>query len=227
MPGLSSRIRRLLPASVKGALKAAQFRARASLHPLELMPNAPTLFRAYRGLAAHPDVQRRPGGWLYKGGFYPDFLTEGAASGAITREALKFCQGIGVDVGAGLWPLPGATALDLKHGEGLGRSISDFPEGSLDFVFSSHCLEHVEDWSRALNEWASKVRPDGVLFLYLPHPDCAIWHVGSPFVGKGHKWSPTPGVIKRAVEELGFRVISHDDGPDVMQSFYVCGAKDK
>jgi SAM-dependent methyltransferase len=101
----------------------------------------------------------------------------------------------------------------------------EFADGSMDFVFSSHCLEHIEDWQAALDEWTQKVRAGGHLFLYLPHPDCAIWRPGSPFVGKGHKWSPTPTVIKEAVTDRGFTIVASDDGPDAMQSFFVCGQR--
>jgi|SRR6266508_1148178 len=227
MAGLSARIGKLLPPAMRRPLKDMRFRMRLAFHPLELMPNAPVAFGAYRHLASHPTVERRSGGWIYRHRFYPDYLTEGAASGAILREALKFCRGRGVDVGAGFWPLPGAIPIDLERGPGAGRSVNEFAEGSLDYVFSSHCLEHIENWREALEEWASKVRVDGVLFLYLPHPDCAIWLPGSPFVGNGHKWSPTPEVIKQAITELSFRVVASDDGPDVMQSFYVCGVRDR
>jgi SAM-dependent methyltransferase len=226
MPGLTKRIARSLPGPVKRPLVVLRYRILLALRPLELMPNAPILFGAYRHLAAHPDLERRSGGWVYQGRFYPDYLTEGGASGAILREALKFCRGRGVDVGAGFWPLPSAIPLDRERGAGAGRSISEFPDESLDYAFSSHCLEHIQDWREALEEWAGKVRPGGTLFLYLPHPDCGIWHPGSPFVGNGHKWSPTPEVIKEAVGDLGFRVIASDDGPDVMQSFYVCASKE-
>ena len=50
-----------------------------------------------------------------------------------------------VDIGAGLWPLPGAVAVDLERGVGSGLSIADFENVSLDYVFSSHCLEHIEN----------------------------------------------------------------------------------
>lgn len=225
MTGFSGRLAGLLPEPVKKPLKVLRSRIRLAVHPLELLPDVPEMFRAYRFLYTHADVERRPGGWVYQGSFYPDYLTEGGASGAIFREATTFCTGKGVDVGAGLWPLPGAIPLDLERGPGAGRSLAKFPDGSLDYVFSSHCLEHIQDWRESLQEWTRKVRPGGTLFLYLPHPDCAIWHPGSPFVGDGHKWIPTPDVIKGAVRELGFRVVASDDGPDVMRSFYIRALK--
>ena len=193
--------------------------------PLESLPNAPDLFRVYRSLDGHPDLERSPGGWLYRGRFYADYLTVGGAAHAIFPEALKYCRGQGVDVGAGLWSLPGAIPVDVSRGPGLGRSMADFGDGSLDYVFSSHCLEHIESWRQSLGEWIRKLKPEGYLFLYLPHPDCAIWQPDSPFVKDGHKWIPTPEKIKQTLGELDCEIVEFDDGPDAMQSFYVCGRK--
>jgi hypothetical protein len=162
---------------------------------------------------------------MYEGVFYPDYLTVGGASYAIVREAEKHCLGKGVDIGAGYWPLPGAQSVDIWRGPGQLLNIDNIPDGSLDYVFSSHTLEHITDWKTALNIWIGKVRKDGVVFLYLPHPGCAIWHPGSPFVGDGHKWKPEPLIVKNAMREAGCDVFAWDDGPDAMQSFYVCGRR--
>ncbi len=192
---------------------------------LETLPNVPDLFHMYRTLLDHPDLRRRSGGWVYQNTFYPDYLTVGGAAHAIFPEALKHCRGTGIDVGAGLWPLPGATPVDLWRGVGTNRCVADFEKGSLDYVFSSHCLEHIEAWQESLKEWIDRVRLGGTLFLYLPHPDCAIWHPGSPFVGDGHKWIPTPPVIQEAVEEMGCHITHLNLGPDAMHSFFICAQK--
>jgi SAM-dependent methyltransferase len=209
----------LLPSALVNWLR------RLIVTPLESLPDTPDLFRVYRYLCDHPDLERRPGGWFYKDGFYPDYLTVGGAGAAIFALALDYCRGKGIDVGAGFWPLPGAVAVDLWKGPGAGRSLNDFEDGSLDYVFSSHCLEHIENWREALAEWISKLHPKGILFLYLPHPACAIWHPASPFVGNGHKWIPTPDTIKGKLCELNCEIFRFDDGPDAMQSFYVCARK--
>ena len=190
--------------------------------PLEQYPHAPDLFHAYRHWLSFPGVQRRPGGWDYEGRFYPDYLFVGGASFAIKRTAALYCTGDGLDLGAGLWPLPGMTPVDLERGPGAGRTLDDCPAHSQDFVFSSHCLEHIAEWEAALRAWVEKLRPGGRLFLYLPHPTCAIWRAGSPFVGDGHKWIPEPPVVKTALARLGGRVLAADDGPDAMESFFVC-----
>lgn len=193
--------------------------------PLESLPDAPDLFLAYRGFSRHPDLQRSPGGWLYKGNFYPDYLTVGGASHTIFRTALRHCSGKGIDVGAGYWPLPGSIAVDLYRGEGLARSLDDFDDGSLDFVFSSHCLEHIAEWRPALLQWTSKLKAGGIIFLYLPHPSCAIWHPGSPMVGDVHKWIPELETVASCLKELGCDIVASDDGPDAMCSFYICARK--
>jgi len=194
----------------------------ATMTPLEDLPNAPDLFHAYRHWLSFPDVQRRPGGWDFEGRFYPDYLFVGGASFAVHRTARKYCQGTGLDIGAGLWPLPGAQAIDVERGPGTARTLDEIPARSQDYVFSSHCLEHIAAWEDALRAWLEKLRPGGRLFLYLPHPTCGIWRPGSPFVGDGHKWAPTPEGIQTALIGLGGLILAHDDGPDAMESFFVC-----
>jgi SAM-dependent methyltransferase len=199
---------------------------RTRTEPLETLSHAPDLFRVYRELLQHPSVTRKPGGWEYKGKFYPDYLTVGGACHAIFREALKHCKGEGIDVGAGLWPLPGAVPVDIWRGPGAAKSIDEVPAGSQDFVFSSHCLEHNDDWEDKLSDWILKLKRGGVVFLYLPHPDCGIWEVGSPFVGGDHKWTPTPDTIRSALEQNHCKVIARDDGPDAMYSFWLCAQRE-
>jgi SAM-dependent methyltransferase len=198
---------------------------RLGTKPLEALPNCPDLFQSYRSLTDHPELRRKQGGWEYRGKFYPDYLTVGGASYGAFREALKYCDGRGIDIGAGLWPLPGAIPVDIWRGLGAAQSLEDFAEGSLDYVFSSHCLEHNADWKPVLNQWTSKLKRNGMMFLYLPHPECGIWEPGSPFVGDEHKWTPTPEIIKSTMQDSGFSVVACDDGPDAMYSFWVCARK--
>ena len=221
-----SQVKKLIPENIKKPLRKAREKLRRmSTAPLETLPNAPDLFGVYRWLAEQKEVERRPGGWFYKGKLYPDYLTVGGASCAIFRVAQKHCQGRGVDIGAGLWPLPGATPVDIWRGPGAGNTIGEFAMDSLDFVFSSHCLEHIENWRPTLAEWVSKVKPGGIVFLYLPHPECGIWERGSPFVGDEHQWSPTPPIVENALQALACDVIERDEGPDAMYSFYICARK--
>ena len=46
-----------------------------------------------------------------------------------------------------------------------------FPDASLDYVLSSHVLEHFYDPIEALHEWSRVVRPGGYIFMIIPHRD--------------------------------------------------------
>lgn len=217
---------RALISALARPVHALRARLAARLRPpIEGFPDAPDFLKSYRYWSTHPELARAPGGWRYKGAFYPDYLTVGGASHAIFREALKHCRGKGVDIGAGHWPLPGAQALDAFRGPGRGRSIADYADGALDYVFSSHCLEHIAAWREELRLWIAKLKPGGILFLYLPHPDCGIWAPGAPMVGAGHVWAPSTALIEAALREAGMAIVATDPGPDAMQSFFVCARK--
>lgn len=151
----------------------------------------------------------------YKGERYPDYLKHGNAMQFIAPTALKFCQGDGLDVGAGKWPLPGATPVELRD----GGDAMELPPGVRDFVFSSHCLEHLADPISALEHWASRIRPGGVLFLYLPHPAMEYWR---PQNCRKHLHAWTPAAMAAIVRDLGFVDVLHGER-DLAWGFAVVG----
>lgn len=60
-----------------------------------------------------------------------------------------------------------------------------FADGSMDCVFSSHLLEHIEDHVGAVREWWRLVKPGGYLILYLPHADLYP-NIGQPGANPDH-----------------------------------------
>lgn len=187
---------------------------------LEEYPNCPGLFHYYRDLLT-TGHKRQAGGWEWEGKFYPDHLTIGGACFGAFRAAKRWCSGEGIDIGAGAWPLPGSRPIDPSwYPQGL--RLEDVLPGSQDYVFSSHTLEHIKSWHGALAEFVSKIKPGGILFLYLPHPDCGLWRMENPFMRQHHKWVPEPVVVKNALTSFGMQIEDQDDGPDVMMSFFVC-----
>ena len=151
----------------------------------------------------------------YKNSTYPTYLREGNACQFITPVAQHFCKGRGLDIGAGKWPLPGAIPVELKD----GGDAMDLPAGPFDYVFSSHCLEHLADPIAALEHWKTRLTEGGVLFLYLPHPDMEYWR---PENCRKHRHSWAPERMAQIVKALGFKNVIHSER-DMAWSFCVTG----
>lgn len=146
---------------------------------------------------------------------WPSYLFQGNATKWIQDKALAFCKGDGIDFGAGKWCLPGAIPVDHT----TYFTLEDFDPASLDFVYSSHCLEHIWAWKETLRCLISKIKPNGKIFLYLPHEI-------SPWTGwRKHKWIPDALTMIDALEELGVTLLTHSASPDAYQSFFVVGRK--
>ena len=52
--------------------------------------------------------------------------------------------------------------------------LNPIQSGSYDCILASHCLEHVANPLRALEEWKRALKEDGILLLILPHKDCTF-----------------------------------------------------
>ncbi|MEI6559833.1 MAG: class I SAM-dependent methyltransferase [Rhodospirillaceae bacterium] len=162
-------------------------------------------------------IDRRAGLRYYQvSSDYAGYLHRGEAAAFCLYHAKRFCTGSGVDVGAGRWPFPGARAVEDNPGENAYRL--KVAESSQDFVFSSHCLEHLERWPEALLEWRRVLKPGGVLYLYLPHPACRMWR---PDVLSHHLWQPEPDALAAHLAGIGFEIVESSVFPDAYLSFYV------
>lgn len=136
---------------------------------------------------------------LYKGERYPFFQSEGNAAQFAIPYAKYFCQGIGIDVGCKKveWSFPGSIPVDpcLNKYDAL-----NFPDGNFDYVFSSHCLEHLISYVDALDYWISKLKSGGTLFLYLPHESQKYWR---PWNNRKHFHLFNQNLLKMYFEEHG------------------------
>jgi SAM-dependent methyltransferase len=153
----------------------------------------------------------------YDGQRYPEYLKNGNACQFIAATAAHYCKGEGIDIGAGGWPLPGAKPIDMALGHN-GMSLPP-PYRKWDYVFSSHCLEHLSDPVKALRHWKDQLKPRGVLFLYLPHPDMRYWR--PQFCAKHlHMWRPTD--MAALLTDIGFVDVLHGER-DLAWSFAAVG----
>lgn len=157
----------------------------------------------------------------YKDKQYPEFQSEGNAAQFAIPYAKKFCQGYGVDIGCNKeeWKFPNSIGIDLNIFDDF--DAFNFPYEELDYIFSSHCLEHLNDWIGALDYWTSKLKSGGVLFLYLPHYDQEYWR---PWNNKKHLHVFTPQIIIDYMKDRGYVNIFNSE-KDLNHSFMIVGEK--
>ena len=113
----------------------------------------------------------------YKNKKYPEYETQGNAAKFImpfAKEVLKD-KLIGYDIGCNKleWAYQGAMPIDINFNDGF--NAYNLPFNNVDYIFSSHCLEHLENWSKALDYWIRKLNKGGILLLYLPHFSQEYW----------------------------------------------------
>ena len=155
----------------------------------------------------------------YKDRRYPLFQTQGNAAQFIIPFAQQFCKGRGFDIGCHKleWALPDAQPIDIVLEDEF--DAYNLPSVKQDYIFSSHCLEHLEDWVKALEYWITYLKIGGVLFLYLPHYEQEYWR---PWNNKKHKHVLTVDVIKDFLEDHGFENIFTGER-DLNDSFAIVG----
>jgi len=157
----------------------------------------------------------------FKGEEYPSFQTFGNASQFAIPFAKHVCSGFGYDVGCMKeeWAFPGARAIDLDFPDEY--HALNLPEEEPDFIFSSHCLEHTDDWVATLDYWYERLKEGGTLFLYLPDYSQAYWR---PWHNRKHKHVFQPWVIRQYMEDRGYKKVFVSD-VDLNNSFMVMGEK--
>lgn len=155
----------------------------------------------------------------FKGIAYPKFQSEGHASQFAIPFAKHVCKGIGYDIGCNRleWAYPGAIPIDLQ----FNSNALDLPEPMVDYIFSSHCLEHLPNWVTALDHWGSRLKSGGVLFLYLPHASQHYWR---PWNNRKHVHIFTPEIIEAYLTDNGYSNIFYS-GVDLNNSFMIMGEK--
>lgn len=166
----------------------------------------------------------------FKDKIYPKFQAEGNSAQFIIPTALKICKGIGYDIGCGPLSgvLPGAIPIDPQTVTGNSYHATNLPEDSVDFIFSSHCLEHLDDWVEVLKYWTERIKDGGVLFLYLPHYSQEYWrpwNYGLSGTRNGrHKHAFVTDVLKDALDSMGYGNI-FVSGCDANNSFSIFGER--
>jgi len=148
---------------------------------------------------------------------------QGNEAGKIRWEIVPYTRGKGLDIGCGPHKaFPHFIGCDsLKDVELFGIAmnpdkviedagdLSAFSTESMDFVFSSHLLEHIQDYRAALAEWWRVINTGGHLVLYLPHKRFYP-NIGQPGSNPDHKHDFEPSDIKAALRDIA-------EGADIVE----------
>ena len=125
-----------------------------------------------------------------------------------SRFATRYFVGNGLDVGGGKDPLSlygeffplmrNVVKYDKEQGD--AQLMLNVRDGSFDFLYSSHCLEHMVDPAEALRNWVRVVRSGGHLIISVPDEDMYEQGVWPSTYNTGHRhtftmckqtsWSP-------------------------------------
>lgn len=141
---------------------------------------------------------------------------QGGEAQKVKHDIVRYTRGVGLDVGCGptkafphfigvdsckdteLFGIQMKPDVVCKDAANLDDCIED---ASCDFVFSSHLLEHIEDYQAALRNWWAKIKVGGHLCLYLPHRGLYP-NVGQFGANPDHKHDFVNEDIERALAEI-------------------------
>jgi hypothetical protein len=154
---------------------------------------------------------------IFKDDKYPKFQSYGNASQFSIPYAIHYCKGYGYDIGfcKEEWKLPNSRGIDLSLNDGY--DANNLPEELVDYIYSSHCLEHVDNWSDTLEYWISKIKKNGILFLYLPDFSQKYWR---PWNNKKHKHCLSVDIVKQFLIDHNMKNI-FVSGIDLNNSFMI------
>ncbi|MBX3712510.1 MAG: methyltransferase domain-containing protein [Lysobacter sp.] len=111
----------------------------------------------------------------------------------------RYFVGRGIDIGgkpdplalyAGMFSrMTSVKTWDWEDGD--AQHLAGVADDSLDFVHSSHCLEHLVDPREGLRHWFRVVKPGGYLVVTVPDEDLYEQGVFPSTFNRDHKWTFT------------------------------------
>jgi len=153
----------------------------------------------------------------FGGDNYPQFQALGNASQFAIPFALHFCKGYGYDIGYCKEDLKFPGSIGIDKSETSDYDANNLPDKLVDYIYSSHCLEHVDNWVETLEYWISKINNGGILFLYLPDFSQKYWR---PWNNRKHKHCLTPDLLKNFMIDHEMKNI-FISGIDLNNSFMI------
>ncbi len=119
----------------------------------------------------------------------------------------KYMSGNGLEIGGrgangNTTPiLPTAEMIDIGY-PGYDGLHLPFPDNSQSWVYSSHCLEHIEDYKAVIQDWYRVTKVGGHIVISVPHRDLYERKLNIPSRWNGdHKRVYTPGSFLAEIEK--------------------------
>lgn len=111
----------------------------------------------------------------------------------------RYFVGDGIDIGGKPDPLALYAGMFSRMGsvrtwdweDGDAQHLASVGDETLDFVHSSHCLEHLVDPREGLRHWFRALRPGGHLIVTVPDEDLYEQGVFPSTFNRDHKWTFT------------------------------------
>jgi len=104
-----------------------------------------------------------------------------------------------------LEPDPDQAVISCDSGLRTEIDIAALEDGSFDYIYSLNVIEHIEDDATAMREWATKLKPGGVMFLYVPAHQFLMSSMDTMV---GHYRRYTRKTLTHAVERAGLAIMS-------------------
>lgn len=167
---------------------------------------------------------------IFKGNQYPIYQSNGFAARFTFPFALEYCKGVGLDIGCGKsdWMLKGENTecipVDISLNNGFDANNLPETDTPFDFIFSSHCLEHLSNWPQTLDYWIRSVKIGGVIYLYLPDFSQVYWR---PWHNKKHLHAFTSEIVSQFFIDHDCSELLALSGVDLNNSFTVVAKRVK
>lgn len=90
-----------------------------------------------------------------------------------------------LNIGAGRTFIPESINIDISPEADISIDLNSdslpFADGSIDLVFSYHCLEHIENYLFALGEIHRVLKHDGALLVGVPYVSLTEYNLVNPY----------------------------------------------
>jgi len=123
----------------------------------------------------------------------------------------RFLVGRGIDIGCGSDPVT-SDCVRWDKEDGDAQELHGVERESFDWVYSSHCLEHLRNPGLAIGRWWDILKPGGHLLIVVPDEDLyeqGSWpsrfngdHKWTFTIHKVNSWSPVSISLKNLVQLL-------------------------